>query len=79
VKVCCKCAEKMEMTARQQLDELMAKPIPRADPLRPRRPRLVCVGGRVVADAVVIVSPVDRNWWVREDREIQVRKVEEQR
>jgi hypothetical protein len=25
--------------------------------------RLVCVGGRIIADAVVIVSPSDPNWW----------------
>jgi hypothetical protein len=30
---------------------------------RPRRPKLICVDGRVVAEAVVIVSPKDRNWW----------------
>jgi hypothetical protein len=27
--------------------------------------RLVCVGGEVVADAVVVVSPSDPNWWRR--------------
>jgi len=27
------------------------------------RPKLVCVDGRVVGDAVVIVSPRDPNWY----------------
>jgi hypothetical protein len=27
------------------------------------RPRLVCVDGRVVGDAVVVVSEEDPNWW----------------
>jgi hypothetical protein len=47
-------------------------------PLRPSPARLVCVDGRVVADAVVIVSPSDVNWWrgmaVRRDGEIKVRR-----
>ena len=40
------------------------------------RPKLVCVGGRVVGDAVVIVSERDPNWWrgmaVRCNGEIQL-------
>jgi len=40
------------------------------------RPRLVCVDGRVVADAVVVVSEQDPNWWrgmaVRERGEIKL-------
>jgi hypothetical protein len=47
-------------------------------PLRPKPARLVCVDGRVVADAMVIVSPKDVNWWrgmaVRRNGEIQVRR-----
>jgi hypothetical protein len=31
-------------------------------PQLPRRPRLVCECGEIVADAVVIVSPCDPNW-----------------
>ena len=42
------------------------------------RPKLVCVNGRIVADAIVIVSPKDPNWWrgmaVRRDGEIIVRR-----
>lgn len=26
-------------------------------------PKLVCINGRVIAGAVVIVSPSDPNWW----------------
>jgi hypothetical protein len=41
------------------------------------RPRLVCVDGRVVGDAVVVVSEEDPNWWrgmaVRRNGEIRVR------
>ena len=41
-------------------------------------PRLVCVDGRIVADAVVIVSPADPNWWrgmaVRHDGEVKVQQ-----
>jgi hypothetical protein len=29
---------------------------------RPRRPVLVCVDGKIVGDAVVVVSPRDPNW-----------------
>jgi hypothetical protein len=40
------------------------------------RPRLVCVDGRVVGDAVVVVSEQDPNWWrgmaVRERGEIKL-------
>ena len=40
------------------------------------RPKLVCVDGRVVADAVVVVSEQDPNWWrgmaVRERGEIKL-------
>lgn len=28
------------------------------------KPKLVCVDGRVVARAVVIVSPADKNWFL---------------
>jgi hypothetical protein len=38
----------------------------------------VCVNGGIVADAIVIVSPKDPNWWrgmaVRRDGEIIVRR-----
>ena len=49
------------------------------EPASPRpRPKLVCVNGRIVADAIVIVSPKDPNWWrgmaVRRDGEIIVRR-----
>jgi hypothetical protein len=40
------------------------------------RPKLVCVDGRVVGDAVVVVSEEDPNWWrgmaVRHNGEIRV-------
>ena len=40
------------------------------------RPKLVCVDGRVVGDAVVVVSEQDPNWWrgmaVRERGEIKL-------
>ena len=40
------------------------------------RPKLVCVNGKVVGDAVVIVSEKDPNWWrgmaVRRNGEIRV-------
>jgi len=40
------------------------------------RPKLVCVDGRVVGDAVVIVSERDPNWWrgmaVRRNGEIRL-------
>ena len=43
---------------------------------RPRS-RLVCVDGRVVGDAIVIVSEEDPNWWrgmaVRRNGEIRVK------
>jgi hypothetical protein len=46
-------------------------------PPRPR-PKLVCVNGRVVAEAVVIVSEFDWNWWRtdawRTDGELHVRR-----
>ena len=45
-------------------------------PARPR-PVLVCVGGRVIGDAVVVVSEKDPNWWrgmaVRSNGVIRVR------
>jgi hypothetical protein len=51
------------------------------DKIKPRpRPTLVCVNGRIVRDAVVIVSEKDPNWWrgmaVRRDGEIRVSRVE---
>jgi hypothetical protein len=43
------------------------------------RPKLVCVDGRIVGDAVVIVSERDPNWWrgmaVRMNGEIRVRRL----
>ena len=43
--------------------------------VRLERPKLVCVDGQVVAEAVVIVSPGDPNWWrgmaVRSNGEIR--------
>jgi hypothetical protein len=43
----------------------------------PRPMKLVCVDGRVIAGAQVIVSPSDPNWWrgmaVRRNGEILVR------
>jgi hypothetical protein len=44
-----------------------------------RRPKLVCVDGRVVSDATVIVSPRDPNWYRNHladtfDGEIRVRR-----
>jgi len=46
---------------RERLQRKLAEGIPDAPP-RPR-PKLVCVDGRVVGDAVVIVSPRDPNWY----------------
>ena len=49
-------------------------------PWRVDRPkiRLICVDGRMVGEAVVIVSPKDPNWWrgmaVRRGGEIRVRR-----
>jgi hypothetical protein len=44
------------------------------------RPRLVCIDGRIVGDAVVIVSEKDPNWWrgmaVRRNGEIRVSRDE---
>ena len=41
------------------------------------RPRLICVDGRVVGDAMVVVSEEDPNWWrgmaVRRNGEIRVK------
>ena len=41
------------------------------------RPKLVCVDGVVVADAVVVVSEQDPNWWrgmaVRRNGEIRIK------
>ena len=61
-----------------ELDEIFRqagiKPLPKP---KPPRPKLICVNGRVIASAVVIVSPGDVNWWramaVRRNGEIQVR------
>jgi hypothetical protein len=41
---------------------------------RPKPVVLVCVDGRVVADAVVIVSPRDKNWRYDTDGEVVVRR-----
>ena len=30
---------------------------------KPRPAKLICVNGRIIADAVVIVSPKDPNWF----------------
>jgi len=62
-------------TARKRLAELRAKPL---SVVRRPRPRLVCVAGRIVGDAVVIVSPSDPNWYkgpkaVLTDGEVRVR------
>jgi hypothetical protein len=60
--------------ARRELEA--SKPFPKKKP--PPRPVLACVNGNIVADAVVIVSSSDPNWWrgmaVRRDGEIQVRR-----
>lgn len=57
-------------TAEEAIDAYLEKP-------RPNPPVLVCVNGRVIGSAVVIVSPKDPNWWrgmaVRRDGEIIVR------
>ena len=59
---------------RERLQRKPAEGIPDAPP-RPR-PKLVCVNGKVVGDAVVIVSERDPNWWrgmaVRCNGEIRV-------
>jgi hypothetical protein len=66
------------MTEAEIISELNA--IPRLKPPKPRlRPaKLVCVGGRIVGDADVIVSPSDPNWWrgmaVRKDGLVEVRR-----
>ncbi len=56
------------------------KPIRRA---KVKPVKLVCVGGQVIADADVIVSPSDVNWWrgmaVRRDGLIEVRAARPQR
>ncbi len=31
--------------------------------LRPKPVRLICIAGRIIADATVIVSPADPNWY----------------
>jgi hypothetical protein len=46
---------------RERLQHKLTEGIP--DALPPPRPKLVCVDGRVVGDAVVIVSPRDPNWY----------------
>jgi hypothetical protein len=47
-------------------------------PPKPKPITLICVDGRIVADATVIVSPKDVNWWrrmaVRQNGEIQIRR-----
>ena len=59
---------------RERLQSKLTEGIPDAPP-RPR-PKLVCVNGKVVGDAVVIVSERDPNWWggmaVRRNGEIQL-------
>jgi hypothetical protein len=63
------------LTERQKVlyDELVAKCLPQH-----RRPRpkvvLVCVDGKIIADAVVIVSPRDKNWRYDTDGEVVVRR-----
>jgi len=54
-----------------------SEPFSDADPPPPKaRPKLVCVNGKVVGDAVVIVSERDPNWWrgmaVRRNGEIRL-------
>jgi hypothetical protein len=43
------------------------------------KPKLVCIDGKVVGDAVVVVSEEDPNWWrgmaVRRNGEIKVKWV----
>jgi hypothetical protein len=59
---------------RERLQRKLAEGISDAPP--PPRPKLVCVNGKVVGDAVVIVSERDPNWWrgmaVRRNGEIRV-------
>ena len=55
------------------LEEIVSRGKP-----KPRLPKpAICVNGRIIASAVVIVSPSDVNWWramaVRRNGEIQVR------
>jgi hypothetical protein len=50
------------------------KPLPKTKP----KAKLVCVGGRIVGEADVVVSPSDPNWWrgmaVRKDGLVEVRR-----
>ena len=72
-------SERSEMLReiREGLQRKLAENIPDAPPRR--RAMLVCVNGKVVGDAVVIVSEKDPNWWrgmaVRRNGEIRVRRV----
>ena len=60
----------MSKKALQKIDDSPPPPTPK------RGPVLVCVDGRVVGDAVVVVSEQDPNWWrgmaVREQGEIRL-------
>ena len=62
---------------RERLQRKLAEGIPDAPP-RPR-PKLVCLNGQIVGDAVVIVSERDPNWWrgmaVRHNGEIRLNGV----
>jgi hypothetical protein len=76
--------ERTEMMTTKQLDpksllELAERMEPKpVAPTRPGRPKLVCDHGQVVAEAVVIVSEFDWNWWRtdawRTDGELHVRR-----
>jgi hypothetical protein len=48
-------------------DELVAL-LPKPEP----KPKLICVDGCIIGEAVVVVSPKDRNWWQSVDGEIRV-------
>ena len=57
-------------------NEIIERARARAKPSQ--RPKLIAIDGAIVADAVVIVSPDDVNWWrgkaFRTDGEIKVRR-----
>jgi len=62
-----------------KLQEIDDSPTPTILGTHPAWPVLVCVDGRVVGDAVVVVSEQDPNWWrgmaVRKGGEIRVSRV----
>jgi hypothetical protein len=66
------------MTEAEIISELNAIPRPTRPNRRVRTAKLVCVGGRIIGDADVVVSPSDPNWWrgmaVRKDGLIEVRQ-----